>query len=200
MVKERNPADIWKQSADPSKLDLSGLPQTAKEMKAVLRKRKGEDEKYNKDLRDRARTPKQLTGGLECTVLEINGYQNSTSFTPRSEMVIGGHSRSYRSGHVYRAEIKVQSGTLVEQLEFNGWPNLETGDMIKAYIFKGKKEYERGRGFTPPENVEELPDFHREIFRDIPFHWVDRPYKSVEQPSKIEKLRDGKVVATYYNS
>lgn len=31
-------------------------------------------------------------------------------------------------------------------------------------------------------------------------HLVERDYQLVEQPSKIEKLRDGKVVATYHNS
>lgn len=82
--------------ADPRKLDLSRLPQTAKEMKARLEEEEKENRKYNENLRARAKTPEQLTEGLECVVQEVNSYQSSTSFTPRSEMVIGGQSPSYR--------------------------------------------------------------------------------------------------------
>src|SRR3990167_6432290 len=110
MAKKRNPA-LDDGSADPSKLDLSLLPQTAKEMRAALRKTHKEHKKYNQDLCARAKTAEQLTEGLECTVLEVNSYQGSTSFTPRSEMVIGGQSQSYGGGHVYRTEIRVNSGT-----------------------------------------------------------------------------------------
>ena len=190
MAKERNPAGLLDQSADPSRLDLSRLPQNAKEMKAALRKIRGEDEKYNKDLQTRAKTPEELTVGLECVVKEVNSYQGSISFTPSSEIVLGGRSRSYGGGHTYRTEIKVESGTLVEKLEFKGWPHLEAGDIIKAYIMKGKQEPEKFFG-----------SYRRDLFDQGPkTHLVERPYQPVEQPSKIEKLRDGKVVATYNNS
>ena len=38
MAKERNPAGLWDQSADPSRLDLSFLPRDHKEIKALLKK------------------------------------------------------------------------------------------------------------------------------------------------------------------
>lgn len=142
--------------------------------------------RHNKKLRARAKNQEKLTVGLECTVLEVNSYQASTSFTPRSELVLGGTSPSYGGGHTYQTEIKVESGTLVEKLQFNGWPHLETGDQIRAYILKGQPEYEKqvmGNG----------------TFGNEKSHWVEREYEATEKPSKIEKLRDGKVVATYHN-
>ncbi|MDO8510749.1 MAG: hypothetical protein Q7S55_01135 [Nanoarchaeota archaeon] len=144
-----------------------------------------ETEKQNQDLRARAKTKEELTVGLECTVLEVNGYQGSTSFTPDSEMVIGGSSPSYGGGHTYQTEIKVKSKNQVERLNFNGWPHLEAGDTIRAYILKGQEEYEKS--------------FEVDLHHNPLSHWVGREYRPVEHPSKIEKLRDGKVVATYHN-
>lgn len=184
-------ADDDPKSADPSKLDLSKFfSELVPPTKANLEKWRQEDEQYNQDLRSRAKTPEQLTQGLECTVLEVNDYQGSTSFTPRSEIVIEGHSSSYRGGHTYRTELKVQSDTLVEKLEFKGWPPLEAGDTIRAYILKGKQEAEKSFG----------PSCRDPFHQGSQTHLVERDYQPVEHPSKIEKLRDGKVVATYHNS
>ncbi len=84
----------------------------------------------------------------------------------------------------------MQSGTIVEKLEFKGWPSLEAGDTIKAYIMKGKQEAEKlSFGFSSVDPFDQGPKTHL----------VVRDYQSVEQPSKIEKLRYGKVVATYHN-
>ncbi len=188
--------------ADLNEIEFNILDSISREeIEANIGESKREDEKYNKCLRARAKTPEQLTVGLECVVQEAHGYQDLTSFTPRSEIVLGGRSNSYQGGHTYRTEIKVQSSTLVEKLEFNGWPFLEAGDMIRAYIFKGKREYERGLGLILPETIKEFDSFFsKDQLANVPFHWVFRDYQPVEQPSKIEKLRDGKVVATYHNS
>ena len=172
----KNPQD---KDADQSKLDLSMLvPPT----KVDIERWKQEDEQYNQELRTRAKTPEQLTEGLECTVLEVNGYQGLTFASGEWRE---GPMRSFSSGHTYRTEIKVESGTLVEKLKFKGWPHLEAGDTIKAYILKGEKQAEKQ--FGP-------------IDRTPKAHLVERPYKAIENPFKIEKLRDGKVVATYNNS
>lgn len=152
---------------------------------SLLEEIETENDRYNQKLRAKAKKSEELTIGLECTVLEVNGYQDSTSFTPRSEMMMGGSSPSYGGGHVYQTEIKVKSETLVEKLEFAGWPNLEAGDTIRAYILKGQEEAEQGFGGR---------------FNDYPkTHLVERDYWPVERPTKIEKLRDGKVAATYHN-
>ncbi len=145
-------------------------------------------EKYNQELRAKAKSPEQLTVSLEGVIEGIDFYQSSVLFTPASETVIGGKSPSYSGGHVNYAEIKMQGETKIEKLQFNGWPHLEAGDTIRAYIFKGQKEYEKLFEF-----------FEVDSYHHAPFHWVERDYLAVEHPSKIEKLRDGKVAATYHN-
>src|SRR3989338_3488159 len=165
---------------------------------ALFKKIKKENENYNQELRAKAKTPEELTVGLEYVVADVNCYQGSTSFTPHSEIVLGGRSPTFNGGHTYRTELKVQSGTLVKKLEFYGWPPLEVGDVIKAYIFKGKQEYERGHEVIP-KTIKEFDSFFKGKSVNVPSHWIERKYQPVERPSKIEKLRDGKVVATYHN-
>lgn len=189
MTKKPSPWD-QDQTADPSKLDLSFLPQNAEEIKARLEEAQKEDDAYNRDLQKRAKTFEQLTVGLECVVESVNFYQVTGHATSGEVRYDGPALPSYKTGHFLRTELSVKSDSLVQKLGFNGWPHLEVGDIITAYIMKGKEETEK----------------HFGSFRNDPFnqgpktHLVDRQYNTVEQPSKIEKLRDGKVVATYHNS
>ncbi len=169
---------------DRKKLDESLKPLDGVSLGDLFESARHETEKYNQDLRTRAKTPEQLTEGLECVVEEVNDYQGSTSVTDEPRM--GGPSTSQKTGHVYRTEIRVLTGTFVKKLKFKGWPHLEAGDTIKAYILKGQKESEKS--------------FEVDLYHNPPSHWVERDYQPIEQPSKIEKLRDGKVVATYHNS
>lgn len=191
MVKKKTPPGLWSQPADPTASVLSELENVSdEEWTRNIETAEKEREQYNLELRARAKTEEQLTVGLECTVVDIHSYQSSTSFTPSSEIVLGGRSPTYGGGHVYRTEMKVESGTLVEKLEFAGWPPLEVGDSIKAYVMKGKPEPEK----------HSLGSFCNDSFDQEPkTHLVERDYQATEQPSKIEKLRNGKVVATYHN-
>jgi len=148
-------------------------------------------EQYNLDLQAKAKTKEELTVGLECTVLNVNGYQGSTSFTP-SDLPIGPYSgvSSHKTGDVYKLELLVDSNSPVQKLIFRGcWP-LEAGDTIRAYILKGKEEAEK---------LSFGPSCYDPLHQGPRTHLVEREYQPVEQPSKIEKLRDGKVVATYHN-
>ncbi len=151
---------------------------------AILEEVEKENREYNDDLRARAKTREELIVSLECTVLEIHGYQGLTSV--HSEMRMGESSPYYNTGHTYRTEIKVQSDTSVEKLEFKGWPPLEAGDLLRAYIIRGELKYEK--------------TFRNDFNHNLLSHWIERDYQQVEHPIKIEKLRDGKVVATYHNS
>ena len=187
MAKKRN---SWRDSIteeDRKRMDELLGPLDQKIDLDLLTKANDQAKKYNEQLRTKAKTEAELTVGLECTVQEGNFYQGSTSFTPRSEMVIGGHSSSYSGGHTYHSEITVESETLVEKLQFKGWPPLEAGDTIRAYVLKGKQEYEK--------NVMDSGTWDNTSHS----HWVERDYQATEKPSKIEKLRDGRVVATYHN-
>lgn len=182
MTKDSNP---WDEDADPSKLDLSMLvPPT----KAEIEKCKQEDEQYNKDLRTRAKTQEELTVGLECVVESVDFYQRTGRATSKKARYGGPPVASHETGYFLHTELSVKSDSLVQKLEFKGWPPLEAGDTIKAYIMKGKEE---------PEKLS-FGSYH-DPYQEPKTHLVDRPYRAVEQPSKIEKLRDGKVVATYHN-
>jgi len=157
---------------------------TEQDVKEQIEKLEQETKQYNEDLRARAKTPEQLTEGLKCTVLEVNEYQDSTHVYGEWR---SGPMRITNTGNTYHTEIRVKNGTLVEKLKFNGWPSLEKGDTIRAYILKGQEE------------AEKLHFEFKDPYQDAKTHLVERDYQAVERPSKIEKLRDGKVVATYHN-
>ena len=40
----------------------------------------------------------------------------------------------------------IKSDSPVQRLEFKGWPHLEAGDTIKAYVLKGEKQAEKQFG------------------------------------------------------
>ncbi|GEM_PF-2881684 len=156
--------------------------------KVLFNKIKEENEAYNRELQARAKTPEQLTVGLECVIEGVNFYQSAGQAT-REPVQYGGSNSSYKTGHFLRTELSVRCDSLVQKLEFRGWPHLEVGDSIKAYIMKGKEEAEKSFGYL-----------HRDPFNQGPAtHLVERDYQPLEQPSKIEKLRNGLVVATYHN-
>src|SRR3989338_6671939 len=120
-------------------------------------------------------------------------YNNK--FTPESEIVYGGRSPSYSTGNMLHSEIKVNSTkTQIKTLEFPGWPNVERGDRIRAYVFKGKEEYLK----QTDKMRAELYDFMQRIGERRPKPvFVERDFQEKETPLKIEKLVDGVVVATY---
>ncbi|MDP3698453.1 MAG: hypothetical protein Q8R47_02605 [Nanoarchaeota archaeon] len=150
-------------------------------------------EQYDQELRAKAKTEEELTVGLECVVESVNFYQRTGRATDGEVRYGGPPISSYKTGHFLHTELSVKSDSLVQKLplvqklQFNGWPHFEAGDTIRAYILKGKKEAEKGFG----------RNFHSHHPKT---HLVERDYQPIEQPSKIEKLRDGKVVATYHNS
>ncbi|MDP3639769.1 MAG: hypothetical protein Q8R53_01025 [Nanoarchaeota archaeon] len=151
-----------------------------------------ETEKYNAGLRARAKTREELLVLLDCGVTAVVGHTSRGSFTPRSELVIGGSSPSYGTGDQSFLEISVTSETPVKQLHFRGWPPFEKGDRIRAYIFKGKEEWEQAFMFDDQ-------DFSGLAFgaRFGKTVLVERDFQEQEKALKIEKLRNGEVVATY---
>ncbi|HLC97917.1 MAG TPA: hypothetical protein VJC21_04010 [Candidatus Nanoarchaeia archaeon] len=151
-----------------------------------------EAERYNAELRTRAKTKEELMVLLECRVLSVEGYIAQSSFTPHSELRIGGTSPSYKTGDSSSLELAVESGTAVKHLHFKGLPPLEKGDTIRAYIFKGKEEYER------VIISERVPFILRRFGPRTPTVLVEREFEENEQPFKIEKIRNGEVVATYH--
>lgn len=146
-----------------------------------------EDEKYNADLQKRAKKPEDLIVPVYATIKSFDGNSSSTSFTPFSEMAIGGHSPRYQRGNSLNLEMRVETKTPIKRLHWGGYPpSLEVGDTIRAYIVKGIQETERGHSRLGPS------------YPAPPSHWVSRNFQEEENPFKIEKLRKGKVVATYH--
>lgn len=163
------------------------------DMKALEREQKEKDEKYNSDLRKKAKKYDELIVSFECDVKSLEGIARSISITPHSEARMGGQSPSYNTGHTCNLEITINpydKNIPIKKIEFIGWPPLEKDDMIRVYIFKGKEEYEQGYGITFSES---------EKRRTIPSHLVERDFKETERALKIEKIKYGDVVATYRN-
>lgn len=139
----------------------------------------------------------QLIVPVECTVESIVSSSYEGRFTPESELQYGGHSPSYSTGAHLNSEIKVNTAnTPIRMLEFHGWPNIERGNRIRAYVFKGKEEYLE----IEAKLKAELWDFTHRIGERRPKPiYVEREFEEKESPVKIEKLVDGFVVATYVN-
>lgn len=70
----------------------------------------------------------------------IEGKNYLTTHIPISEIVVGGTSHSYENGYVSRLEIELINSdptSPVKKLTFNGNSPLQSGQEIRAYIFKG---------------------------------------------------------------
>src|SRR3989338_4981041 len=112
----------------------------------LVKKIKEETDQYNQDLRTKAKSPEQLTEGLECVVEGVNFYSRTCRASSGKVRYGGPSLPSYKTGHFLHTELSVKSDSPVQKLEFNGWPHLEAGDTIRAYILKGKKEPEKSFG------------------------------------------------------
>ena len=136
----------------------------------------------------------QLIVPVECTVESIVSSTYNGRFNPQSEVCYGGHSPSYNTGNFLHSEIKVNTAdTPIRILEFPGWPHIERGDRIRAYVFKGKNEY----ATLHDKVTADLGAFIHSIGKKPKSVYVERPFEENESPVKIEKLVGGFVVATY---
>lgn len=143
------------------------------------------------DLLARQRTEEQVTVPLELIVRDVIGWSESLKFTPESEIRLGGNARAYAAGNRQYSAIMVEGHDTVRVLKFPGWPPLETGERIRAYVFAGT--------YAPVNQAEALmetmgrrPQGERIL--------VDRPLYEEESPLRIEKLRADRVVATYWSA
>lgn len=144
-------------------------------------------------LKTNAKPKEELIVRVECTVESIISSTYQGRFTPESEVRYGGHSPSYGTGNYLCSEIKVNTtNTPIKTLEFSGWPHIERGDRISAYIFKAKEEY------NPEISVAEFLQEKLTYQKPKPIY-VERDFKEKETPVKIEKLVNGFVAATYVN-
>ncbi|RME31575.1 hypothetical protein D6789_02280 [Candidatus Woesearchaeota archaeon] len=117
----------------------------------------------------------ELSVSLEATVVSV---ECSSLAYRRSNGVIGPGSHSTASGRDYISTITINIDGPVKRLEFGGWPPLEKGDKIRAYVIAG----------------DEVRD---PLKRSSVTRYTPRELREKEKPFKLEKLRDGEVVATY---
>lgn len=105
--------------------------------------------KSNNALRGKSEPVESLIVRLEGVIGEAFTYyeENSSSFTPRSERVIGGRSPVYDTGENSRTrstftfESPVQG---VSRISIHGQPLIMAGDIMRAYVFAAKKQnYEK---------------------------------------------------------
>lgn len=78
--------------------------------------------------------PDSLITVVECEVVSVKGETHSTSFTPHSEMMMGGRSPSYSGGDVYTLTMGVKSNSPINEITFRGMPPIRAGDLIRAHI------------------------------------------------------------------
>lgn len=141
--------------------------------------------RYNAELRKRAQKKEDLIVPVDFTVESVLGYNSGTGCIPIGPIVMGGHTPTRQVGDYSALELQVNSAkTQVKKLSFNGWPPIEAGDKIRAYIFIGEEKKE-----MPTQGFEYCGQSH----------YIQREFKKQETAVKIEKLKKGKVVATYTN-
>ena len=86
------------------------------------------------------KSKEELIIPLECIVESATGYISSSRFTPKSEITYGGPLASYCTGDISLLELEVitDKPTPIKRVTIRGaWP-IESGDRIRAYIFKGE--------------------------------------------------------------
>lgn len=136
------------------------------------------------DLRARSKPKEELIKSIDCIVEFVKGTVQKTTYSS-GPLIIGGYNHTYAGGDQSQTEIIIASNTPVNTIYFRGWPPLEKGDRISAYIFKGKEESEDPEWIPYPSCIKPIS------------HYVEREWQEKETAIKIEKLRNKKVVAEY---
>jgi len=148
-----------------------------------------EDFRKSKELMDKykGKTKKDFLVPVERLVKLVKGdTREITTTDDPMHAVIGQPMRSYHAGYESSLEIVLENSP-VKIITFNGLPPIFKGDMIRAYVVKAKAcNY-----FIDPMDM--LDDGQRTLYlpRD--------DFREIEPAAKIEKLVDGKVIATYLN-
>lgn len=184
--------DIWRNKANPKASALFDL-EIPLDINDLIKKAAENARKHNEDLHKLAKPYEALIVPVEAIVESVEGY-TTTVYARSGPLIIGGHNPTYRSGHISRLElyVKTTEPTPITKITFNGLPPIYAGDKILAYVFKGREEYEKESigYFCRPRHLAG-PGLQPEPF------YVEREFNKEEQIEKIEKLSNGKVIATY---
>ena len=140
---------------------------------------------YNKELVSKAKKREDLIVPVKCLVKCVIGYNTKISISPVTPNTVGCRQAEYRTGNCSSLEIEVKTNTVIEKLLFNGWPPIENGNKIVAYIIKGREEYKKDLMGIPIKNEKSF--------------FVEREFDETEIPLKIQKVGYWGVLATYIN-
>jgi len=143
-----------------------------------MRKRIEDTEnKRIKDLRNKSKPLYELVEEKNFYVKSVLGISDSTSFSPSSEILIGGRSPRYSGGHSnnVRLEVMPHDSTIpVRVLTFYGNSIVESGDFIRVKI----PLYTEERLYPFSENSEKV--------------YIPRNFKAEESAIEIKlKAKDG---------
>lgn len=143
---------------------------------------KKERENEIKKLQENSKKLTEILRTEEFTVKNILSQEHPTSFTPHSEMVMGGQSPVYDGGSYTVSYLYVEptkEDIPVQRIMFNGKTNVSPGDNITALMPVYNKKVSERSSFEPdtPEN------------RDREFYF-DRPYKKQESAIEISVSRE----------
>jgi len=148
-----------------------------------------EDFRKSKELMDKykGKSKKYFLSQVKGLVKLVKGDTREVTTTDDPmHAVIGQPIRTYHAGYESSLEIVLENSP-VKIITFNGLPPIFAGDTIIAYVVKAKAcNYLMGA-------MDVLDDGQRTLY--IPRD----DFREIEPAAKIEKLVDGKVVATYLN-
>jgi hypothetical protein len=179
---------------DNRKIKSVPLSPSDLEKLGLLKKKSREDiEKFNQDLRSKAKTQDELIVPLECKVESALKFSDKTYLLDKklenNEIQINCDVK-YENG----VTLLVSNNEKVKRVMFSQWPNLQKDDLIRIYVYKGEEISEKNYPNTPFNLTESIPP------KDLPTHYIERNWQETEKPILIEKLVDGEVVDTYFNN
>ncbi len=155
------------------------------DMEELEREAEANREKYNQELRAKAKKEEDLIIPVEFTARKVYGHTSAErSYLRESDE---GIYTLYGTGRS-ELEVLVKGPAPFEKIIFPAIIPLEDGDRFRAYLFKGKREYEHG----------EVPlELAGSAYPMPASYFIERAFTSTEYALKIEKLKNKKVAATY---
>ena len=139
---------------------MSASEESRAEIASILLNNEKKREKELADLRARSRPLHELVVSEYFNVKEVISHAGATSFTPHSEMRMGGRSPVYDGGFTSELVLKVlpqNAGVPVRTLNFEGFSAVRAGDKILARIPRyGQEELDQpmfGNRFERPREV-----------------------------------------------
>ena len=168
-----------------------------KKLRNLVHKPDKKVEKYNADLRARAKKPEELVECFDCFVeriyCEVEPIEEREHFSFSDTKIGPGpfgivNSPNHITGYKNSMKLEVMASDesiLVKKVNFPIFIPLESGDSVRVYVVRGEYMSEKTGGFFSLEEDEQDK------------HLVARGYKEEENAVRIEKLKDNSVVATY---